>query len=155
MMHEAQHALTFKSGKAADPEKLSKEVYVKAKIADEAEAVVRAIEGAAPMTAAGADIADSGVTTGLIEQYQKAHAAEVKKLKAADSKLSEADANARARTAVRDGKVTGWFTDGTFVTSTGHITYSAHYGGIWDDAHKPPAAAAGGAARSPSPEAGE
>ena len=152
MMHEAQHALTFKSGNAADPEKLTKEAFVKAKIADEAEAVVRQIEGAGPMVAKGADIAGSGITTGLMDQYQKAVAAEVKKLQAADTTLSDADARSKARTTVRNGKVTEWFTDGTFTTSTGHISYSAHYGNTWDNAHRPPAAAP---AATPAPEAGE
>ena len=40
---------------------------------------------------------------------------------------------------MRDGKVNKWFDDGTFVTSTGSITYQARYGKTWDDEHKPPA----------------
>jgi hypothetical protein len=138
MMHEAQHALT-------------RAAFVTAKIADEAEAVVRAIEGAAPMSGAGADIAGSGLTAGLITQYQEAHAAEVKKLKDADPAVSEAVATAAARTTVRDGKVTNWFHDGTFVTSTGPITYSEHYGRIWDGVHAPPAAPATLPTTTPSP----
>ena len=151
MMHEAQHALTFKSGKAADAAALTKDAFVKAKIADEAEAVVRAIEGAAPMAAAGADIAGSGLTAGLITQYQQALAAEVARLKAADPTISAADAAAKARTAVRDGKVTNWFHDGTFVTSTGPLTYSEHYGRIWDGVHAPPATPATLPATNPTP----
>ncbi len=139
MMHEAQHALTFKSGKAADINALTKEVYVRTKIADEAEAVVRAIEGAAPTAAAGLDIAGSGLTADLIKQYQDAHAAEVKKLTDADPKTDPGVAAAKARTTVRDGRVTNWFHDGTFVTSTGPLTYSEHYGRQWDAAHATPA----------------
>ncbi|HET6296286.1 MAG TPA: hypothetical protein VFG33_23080 [Kribbella sp.] len=151
MMHEAQHALTFKSGKAADAAKLTRAAFVTAKIADEAEAVVRAIEGAGPMAKAGADIAGSGLTAGLIKQYQDAHAAEVKKLKDADPALSDAVAAAKARTTIRDGKVTNWFHDGTFVTSTGPITYSEHYGKIWDGVHVAPTTPAGLPTTNPSP----
>jgi hypothetical protein len=151
MMHEAQHALTFKSGKAADAAKMTKAAYVAAKIADEAEAVVRSIEGAGPMSKAGADIAGSGLTASLITQYQEAHAAEAKKLKDADPKLSDAAAAATARTTVRDGKVTNWFHDGTFVTSTGSITYSEHYGRIWDGVNAPPTTPATLPTTNPTP----
>lgn len=151
MMHEAQHALTFKTGKAADAAALTKPVFVAAKIADEAEAVVRAIEGAAPMSAGGKDITGSGLTAGLITQYQGALAAEVKKLKDADPALSHADAGATARTTVRDGTVTNWFHDGTFVTSTGPITYSEHYGRIWEGVHAPPATPATLSSPNPAP----
>jgi hypothetical protein len=151
MMHEAQHALTFKTGKAAEAAKLTRAGFVAAKIADEAEAVVRSIEGAGPMATAGADIAGSGLTGGLITQYQEAHAAEVTKLKSADPALSDADAAARARAAVRDTKVHGWFFDGTFVTSTGSITYSEHYGKIWDGVNNPPTTPAVLPTTNPSP----
>lgn len=151
MMHEAQHALTFKSGKAADASKLSREEFVKAKIADEAEAVVRAIEGAAPMQAAGADIAGSGLTSGLIKQYQDAHAAEVKKLKDASPDMADAEAASKARTTVRDTTVTNWFHDGTFVTSTGNITYSEHYGNTWDAVNAPPTTPATLPTTNPTP----
>jgi hypothetical protein len=151
MMHEAQHALTFTTGKAADAAALTRAAFVTAKIADEAEAVVRAIEGAGPMSGAGADIAGSGLTAGLITQYQEAHAAEVKKCRDADPGLSAEVAAARARTTVRDGKVTNWFHDGTFVTSTGPITYSEHYGRIWDGVHAPPTTPATLESANPSP----
>ena len=151
MMHEAQHALTFKSGKAADAAALTRSAFITAKIADESEAVVRAIEGAGPMAAAGADIAGSGLTSGLITQYQEALAAEIKKLKDADPTIADATAASQARTTVRDGKVNGWFYDGTFVTSTGPITYSEHYGNTWDSVHAPPTTPATLPTTNPSP----
>ena len=151
MMHEAQHALTFKSGKAADAAALTRSAFITAKIADESEAVVRAIEGAGPMSAAGADIAGSGLTSGLITQYQEALAAEIKKLKDADPTIADATAASQARTTVRDGKVNGWFYDGTFVTSTGPITYSEHYGNTWDSVHAPPTTPATLPTTNPSP----
>jgi hypothetical protein len=138
MMHEAQHALTFKTGKAADAAKMTRGGFVAAKIADEAEAVVMAIEGAAPMAKAGADITGSGLNAGLIKQYQDAHVAAVKKYKAADPALTDVAAAAKARVMVRDTTVTNWFHDGTFMTSTGPITYSEHYGNIWDGVNNPP-----------------
>lgn len=151
MMHEAQHALTFKTGKAADAAKLSREEYVKAKIADEAEAVVRSIEGAAPMVAAGADIAGSGLTAGLITKYQTAHKKAVDELKAATATMADDEAARQARTKTRDGTVTNWFHDGTFVTSTGSITYSEHYGKQWDAVHAPPTAPATLPVETPTP----
>ena len=56
MMHEAQHADTYKSGKQADRTKLGRAEYVKQSIADEAEAVVRQIEGLAVTTGLGVDM---------------------------------------------------------------------------------------------------
>jgi hypothetical protein len=139
MMHEAQHALTYKTGKAADVEELTRAAYVKAKIADEAEAVVRSIEGAAPMQKAGVDITGGGITAGLITRYQTAYNAAAKALRDKNPDMDAAEVHRQARTTTRDGEITSWFHDGTFVTSTGNITYSEHYGKIWDDEHKPPA----------------
>jgi hypothetical protein len=138
MMHEAQHAQTFKTGKAADVAALTREAFVKAKIADEAEAVVRQIEGAEPMQKAGKSLAGSGITAALITKYNTEYAKAAKALREGDPELAEADVHAKARTQTRDGEVTNWFHDGTFVTSTGNITYSDHYGNYWDSQHKPP-----------------
>jgi hypothetical protein len=55
--------------------------------------------------------------------------------------MSRAEINNRCRTHTRDTEVTSWFHDGTFVTSTGSITYSQHYGNAWDAAHNPPSPA--------------
>ena len=143
MMHEAQHANTFKSGRAADVSALGREEYITAKIADEAEAVVRQIEGSVPMQAAGHSLAGSGVTQGLIDRYRRAFYAYRDALEAANPRMSREEINNRCRTRTRDTEVTSWFHDGTFVTSTGNITYSAHYGNAWDAAHNPP---------SPSPQ---
>lgn len=154
MMHEAQHALTFKSGRAADVEALSRDEYIRAKIADEAEAVVRQIEGSVPMQAAGHSLVGSGITQGLIDRYRTAFYAYRDSLEASDPTLSRAVINARCRTHTRDTEVTSWFHDGTFVTSTGNITYSEHYGNAWDEAHNPPSPAQ--AVTGPAPEpAGE
>lgn len=148
-MHEAQHADTFKSGRAADVEKLSRAEYIAKKIADEAEAVVRQIEGSVPMTSRGASLAGSGITQGLVEKYRAAFYAKRDELEAADPTMSRAEINRRCRIHARDTEVTNWFTDGTFVTSTGgaaNVTYSQHYGKTWDDARNPPSPAPAGGA---------
>lgn len=143
MMHEAQHANTFKSGQAADVESLSRAEYVRLKIADEAEAVVRQIEGSVPMQAAGHSLVGSGINQGLIDRYRTAFYAYRDLLEANNPTMTRAEINRRCRTRTRDTEVTSWFHDGTFVTSTGSITYSQHYGNAWDAAHNPP---------SPSPQ---
>ena len=146
-MHEAQHADTFKSGRAADVEKPSRAEYIAKKIADEAEAVVRQIEGSVPMTARGASLAGSGITQGLIDKYRAAFYAKRDEWEAADPTMSRAEINRRCRLHTRDTEVTTWFTDGTFVTSTGgaaNVTYSQHYGKTWDDARNPPSPAPAG-----------
>lgn len=148
-MHEAQHADTFKSGRAADVEKLSRAEYIAKKIADEAEAVVRQIEGSVPMTARGASLAGSGITQGLIDKYRAVFYAKRDELEAADPTMTRAEINRRCRLHARDTEVTNWFTDGTFVTSTGgaaNVTYSQHYGKTWDDNHSPPSPAPAGGA---------
>jgi hypothetical protein len=146
MMHEAQHAQTFKTGKAANAKSLTRAEFVKAKIADEAEAVVRSIEGAAPMKQAGIDIAGSGLNAGLLTKYKTAYDKAAKELRDSNPDMAEAEIHQQARTKTRDGEVTNWFHDGTFVTSTGNITYSEHYGKIWDGQNTPP---------SPSPSPSE
>jgi hypothetical protein len=148
-MHEAQHADTFKSGRAADVSTLSRAEYIAKKIADEAEAVVRQIEGSVPMTARGASLTGSGITQGLIDKYRAAFYAKRDELEAADPTMSRAEINRRCRLHARDTEVTNWFTDGTFVTSTGgaaNVTYSQHYGKTWDDARNPPSPAPAGGA---------
>ncbi|MDA1062690.1 MAG: hypothetical protein O2895_07275 [Chloroflexi bacterium] len=142
MMHEAQHAMTFKSGAAADVMGLTRDAYVQAKIADEAEAVVRQIEGSVPMQAAGSSLLGSGMNQGLIDRYRTAFYVYRDALEVSDPEMTRAEINVRCRTQTRDNEVTSWFHDGTFVTSTGNITYSAHYGGAWDRAHNPPSPAA-------------
>jgi hypothetical protein len=139
MYHEAQHAQTFKSGKAADIESLTRAAYVKAKIADEAEAVVRQIEGTVPLEHRGASMAGSGLTMGLIDRYRKAFYKKRDQLERDHPKMTRAEINKRCRRHTRDSEVTNWFHDGTFVTSTGKISYSDHYGRQWDAVHKPPA----------------
>jgi hypothetical protein len=142
MMHEAQHANTFKSGAAADVEALGRDEYVRRKIADEAEAVVRQIEGAVPMQAAGHSLAGAGVGQAEIDRYRTAFYAYRDLLEANNPEMGRAEINQRCRTRTRDTEVTSWFHDGTFVTSTGHITYSEHYGRQWDGVHNPPSAPA-------------
>lgn len=138
MMHEAQHANTFKSGRAADVDALGREEYIQRKIADEAEAVVRQIEGSVPMQAAGHSLLGSGINQGLIDRYRTAFYAYRDLLEANNPTMTRAEINRRCRTRTRDNEVTSWFHDGTFVTSTGSITYSQHYGNSWDAAHNPP-----------------
>lgn len=141
MMHEAQHANTFKSGLAADVEALGREEYVRLKIADEAEAVVRQVEGSVPMQAAGHSLVGSGINQGLIDRYRTAFYAYRDLLEANNPTMTRAEINGRCRTRTRDTEVTSWFHDGTFVTSTGRITYSQHYGNTWDREHNPPSPA--------------
>lgn len=141
LIHEAQHADTFKSGRAANISSLGRSAYVARMIADEAEAVVRQIEGAVPMIARGANIAGSAITPGLIDRYRAAFYRKRDELETADPSLTRAQINARCRTHARDTEVTSWFHDGTFVTSTGgaaNVTYSQHYGAQWDAVHNPP-----------------
>jgi hypothetical protein len=142
MMHEAQHADTFKSGNAAKVKELGREEFIKKKIADEAEAVVRQIEGMAVTATLGLSMADAGVGPTHKERYLKAFNAKAQELRKANPAMSTADVNAQARTFARDTEVTNMFTDGTFITSTGGptpTTYSQHYGKIWDAANTPPA----------------
>ena len=141
MMNEAHHANTFKSGRAADVDALGREEYIRLKIADEAEAVVRQIEGSVPMQAAGHSLVGSGVNQGLIDRYRTAFYAYRDLLEANNPTMPRAEINDRCRTRTRDNEVASWFHDGTFVTSTGHITYSQHYGNTWDGAHNPPSPA--------------
>jgi uncharacterized protein DUF6782 len=141
MMHEAQHADTFKSGNAAKIKELGREEYVKKKIADEAEAVVRQIEGMAVTESLGLTMADAGVGATHKDRYLKAFNAKAQELRKANPAMSTADVNAQARTFARDTEVTNMFYDGTFITSTGitPTTYSQHYGKQWDAANTPPA----------------
>ena len=140
-MHEAQHANTFKSGLAADVESLGRAEFIRLKIADEAEAVVRQIEGSVPMVARGASLVGSGINQGLIDRYRAAFYRKRDALEVANPSLTRAQINAQCRTFTRDTEVTSWFHDGTFTTSTGGaagVTYSQHYGATWDGEHKSP-----------------
>lgn len=139
MMHEAQHANTFKSGKQADRTKLGREEFIKLMIADEAEAVVRQIEGMAITVGLGVDMAGAGVDDALKQRYLKAFYAKRDELKAANPDMTTADINDRCRTHTRDTEVTNWFHDGTFVTSTDLNSYAVFYGLQWDAVNKPPA----------------
>jgi len=116
MMHEAQHANTFKSGQQASVTGLARDEYVRRMIADEAEAVVRQIEGTVPMAAAGHSMVGSGINQGLIDRYRTAFYAYRHQLEASDPSLSREVINNRCRTHTRDVDVTSWFHDGTFVT---------------------------------------
>lgn len=140
IMHEAQHANTFKSGNAADIKALGREEYIKKKIADEAEAVVREIEGMAITRGLGVDMTGAGIGEDQRQRYLKAFSAKGEELRKADPTMTTAQINAICRTHVRDTEVTNWFHDGTLVTSGDKpLTYSDHYGSQWDDEHKPPA----------------
>jgi hypothetical protein len=140
-MHEAQHANTYKSGGQADRTTLGRADYVKQSIADEAEATVRQIEGLAVTTALGVDMTGNSVGQGLKDRYLKAFYKKRDELKAANPGMSTAEINAACRTAARDGEVTNWFYDGTFVVSIRETptSYPVFYGQQWDDVHKPPA----------------
>lgn len=138
MMHEAQHALTSASGATASVRDLERDAYVREMIADEAEAVVRQIEGATEMEEQGLDASGGGLTSGLMEQYHTAHRLIMLLLRKLEPESEAEDLRRRARRAVRDTVVTNWFHDGTFVTSTGGISYGEHYGSFWDQIHAPP-----------------
>ena len=138
LMHEAQHADTYKSGKQADRTKLARAEYITHSIADEAEAVVRQIEGLAVTESLGADMTGAGVGDDLKLRYTNAFAAKREELLKADPEMSTAQINTACRTATRDGEVTKWFYDGTFVTSTDLNTYAIYYGRQWDEVNKTP-----------------
>jgi hypothetical protein len=138
LMHEAQHADTFKSGKQADRTKLARDVYIKQSIADEAEAVVRQIEGLAVTTGLGVDMSGNPITDDLKQRYLTAFYKKRDELKAANPGMSTAEINAACRIATRDGEVTNWFYDGTFVTSTNNNSYAIFYGNQWDAVNKAP-----------------
>jgi hypothetical protein len=138
MMHEAQHADTFKSGKAADRMTLSRADYITQRIADEAEAVVRQIEGLAVTSSMGVDMSGNPISAGLKERYLKAFYAKRDALAASNPAMTTAQINAACRTHTRDTEVTNWFHDGTFVTSTDNNSYAVFYGKQWDDVHKAP-----------------
>ena len=138
LMHEAQHADTFKSGKQADRTKLGRADYVKQSIADEAEAVVRQIEGLAVTTSLGGDMSGAGVDDTHKQRYLKAFYAKRDELKTTNPAMSTAQVNAICRTTTRDGEVTNWFHDGTFVTSTDLNSYAVFYGKQWDEVNKAP-----------------
>jgi hypothetical protein len=138
MMHEAQHADTFKSGKQADRTKLTRDVYIKQSIADEAEAVVRQIEGLAVTAGLGIDMAGVSISEDLKKRYLTAFYAKRDELKKSNPGMTTAEINAQCRTATRDGEVTKWFYDGTFVTSTDLNSYAVFYGLQWDEVNKTP-----------------
>jgi hypothetical protein len=138
MMHEAQHADTYKSGKQADRSKLSREEYIKQSIADEAEAVVRQIEGLSVTEGLGVDMSGNPITDALKQRYLKAFYKKRDELKAGKPSMATAEINNVCRTSTRDGEVTSWFSDGTFVTSTNNNSYTVFYGNQWDEVHKAP-----------------
>ncbi len=138
LMHEAQHANTYKTGTSADRSKLDRAAYVKLSIADEAEAVVRQVEGLAVTEGLGADMSGSPIDDALKQRYLTAFYKKRDELNKANPAMSTAEVNAICRTSTRDGEVTKWFYDGTFVTSTDHNPYADFYGKQWDDVHKKP-----------------
>jgi hypothetical protein len=141
MMHEAQHADTFKSGKQADRTKLGRAEYVKQSIADEAEAVVRQVEGLAVTTGLGVDMTGNSVGQGLKDRYLKAFYAKRDELRKTNPEMTTAQINEICRKTTRDGEVTNWFYDGTFTVSVEETptSYPDFYGKQWDDVNKPPA----------------
>jgi hypothetical protein len=138
LMHEAQHADTYKSGKGADRTKLGREEYIKKSIADEAEAVVRQIEGLAVTSSLGVDMAGNPITDDLKQRYLKAFYAKRDALRKSNPTMTTAEINAICRRTTRDGEVTNWFYDGTFVTSTNNNSYAVFYGNQWDEVNKAP-----------------
>ncbi len=138
LMHEAQHADTYKSGKQADRTKLGRDEYIKQSIADEAEAVVRQIEGLAVTASLGVDMEGAVIDDALKQRYLTAFYAKRDELRKSNPEMSTADINAICRTTARDGEVTKWFHDGTFVTSTNNNTYAIFYGNQWDEVNKAP-----------------
>ena len=138
LMHEAQHADTYKSGKQADRTTLDRATYIKLSIADEAEAVVRQIEGLAVTSGLGIDMTGAAIGDDLKQRYLKAFYAKRDALKQANPDMSTGEINRICRTTARDEEVTKWFYDGTFVTSTNHNSYAVFYGNQWDEVHKKP-----------------
>jgi hypothetical protein len=137
LMHEAQHAETYKSGRQADRTTLPRDEYIRLSIADEAEAVVRQIEGLA-ITERLWDVSGAGVNDNLKQRYLTAFYATRDQLHADNPDMSTEEINRRCRIATRDGEVTRWFHDGTFTTSTNHNSYAIFYGNQWDEVHRTP-----------------
>ena len=133
MVHEAQHAETYKSGRMPDATSVDRATFVTRMIADEAEASTRQMEASLGMIAQGDTAADTGQPQWMIDAFKAAYDAEVAKLRAEG--VAEAAIPRRARDTVRDGLVTRWFKDGTYRTSTSGttaLTYEQHYGAEWD-----------------------
>lgn len=133
MVHEAQHAETFKAGRSPDATKVDRNTFVTRMIADEAEASTKQMEAALGMTSQGVATSDTGQQQWMLDRFKRAYDDEVKRL--TDEGVAEAEIPKRARDAVRDGLVTNWFKDGTYRTSTSGsaaLTYEQHYQAEWD-----------------------
>jgi hypothetical protein len=116
-----------------DATSVDRATFVTRMIADEAEASTRQMEASLGMIAQGDTAADTGQPQWMIDAFKAAYDAEVARLRGEG--VDEAAIPRRARTAVRDGLVTGWFKDGTYRTSTSGtaaLTYEQHYGAEWD-----------------------
>lgn len=147
-IHEMQHATTFFEGRAADVTSLSRSEYVRRKIEDEVQAVLRQIDMVDQYQAPRED----GTTrdfprSQLPTVYREYHRAYNRYLESHPDQEEPARATG-ARTAGRR-RVRRAFSDGTVTTSTsgGTMSYSDHYGNYWDSQH--PAPPAGGAAAGP------
>jgi len=99
---------------------------------------VRQIEGLAVTTSLGVDLTGAGVNEGLKQRYLTAFNTKRDELKSANPTMTTGEINRRCRAETRDGEVTKWFHDGTFVTSTNNNNYAVFYGNQWDEVHKTP-----------------
>lgn len=147
LVHEAQHAETFNVTGDVDATKVSRDVYVKTLITDEAKAVVRQILVIGQMTKAKIETANTSVGADQVKAYWDAYNKGVEEAVKANKKASSSAKN-KAGEEAGFKKVYDMFFDGTFVTSTTGESYGDYYGGHWDSVNKPPEEAAGEAAAS-------
>jgi hypothetical protein len=133
MVHEVQHAVSYRTGQHKDATATPKADWVASMIADEAEAETKSMEAALGMRAEGDTARALGKNASMLNQFKAAFDAEKARRLAAGEWSAIAYLGARQH--VRDGLVTGWFSDGTFRTSTSgttSLTYQQHYENEWD-----------------------
>ncbi|MCL2091923.1 MAG: hypothetical protein FWH11_12135 [Micrococcales bacterium] len=124
LIHEANHARYAKEGRKGNPRKLSRDDYIHARIAEEADGVVQAIRATKEFRAAGYDTPERPGEPEYDDAYQNARA--------------NGASNTEAEQAGYDAVEQKFYGEGSeaFVTSTRGTTYPEHYGKEWD-AHHP------------------
>ena len=145
MVHEAQHAETYITGRGANATALGRAEFITRMIADEAEASTRQLEAAVGVTDAGVTAGSVGQSATMVQQFRTQWAAVGARLRAEG--VTGDEVNRRAHAELRDGLVLGWFNDGTYRTSTSGaaaITYAQHYGNEWDRLNNVAPASGGG-----------
>lgn len=127
-VHEMNHAYYHKAGLKPRITKTTRAEYIKRKVAEEAEGVVKSIE--AKMELEGAKVDVAGLTYPLEKQYKEAYKKKKEEVVKAGEK-DEAKIAASARIAGK-ARVTKGFNDGEVVTSNSGDSYPVYYGNSWD-----------------------